>query len=122
MADDLPYLLLTPGPLTTSRTVKEAMLRDVSTWDRDYNDLVERVRTELTRLATPTDDYTTVLVQGSGTFAVEATIGSVIPPEGKLLVISNGAYGERMAQIAGRLRIDHVTIVQPEIDPADPAR
>jgi len=122
MADDLPYLLLTPGPLTTSRTVKEAMLRDVSTWDRDYNDIVQEVRAELTRLATRTDDYTTVLMQGSGTFTVEAALGSVIPPEGKLLVISNGAYGERMAQIATRLRIDHVTIVQPEVEPADPAR
>jgi 2-aminoethylphosphonate-pyruvate transaminase len=122
MADDIPYLLLTPGPLTTTRTVKEAMLRDVSTWDRDYNDIVEEVRVELTRLATKTGEYTTVLMQGSGTFAVEATLGSVIPPDGKLLVVSNGAYGERMAQIATRLRIEHTTIAQAEIEPADPTR
>ena len=52
MDDDVPYLLLTPGPLTTSRTVKQAMLRDVSTWDRDYNDIVQDVRARLVRLAT----------------------------------------------------------------------
>jgi 2-aminoethylphosphonate-pyruvate transaminase len=122
MDDDVSYLLLTPGPLTTSRTVKEAMRRDVSTWDRDYNDIVQDVRTRLVRLATDGDDYTAVLMQGSGTFAVEATLGSVIPPDGKLLVVNNGAYGLRMAQIAVRLGIDHVTISQPEIEPADVKR
>ncbi|MCA9027393.1 MAG: 2-aminoethylphosphonate--pyruvate transaminase [Planctomycetaceae bacterium] len=105
MDDDIPYLLLTPGPLTTTRTVREAMLRDYSTWDVDYNSLVNDVRTQLTRLASASDDFTTVLMQGSGTFAVEATVGSVIPPEGCLLVVNNGAYGKRILQIAQRLKI-----------------
>ena len=122
MDDEVPYLLLTPGPLTTSRTVKEAMLRDVSTWDRDYNDVVQDVRARLVRLATVSDEYTAVLMQGSGTFAVEATLGSVIPPDGKLLVANNGAYGLRMAQIAARLGIDHVTLAQPEIEPTNTAQ
>ena len=127
MDDDVPYLLLTPGPLTTTRTVKQAMLRDVSTWDRDYNDIVQDVRARLVRLATQanrtaTDDYTAVLMQGSGTFAVEATLGSVIPRDGKLLVVDNGAYGKRIAEIAARLGIDQVTITQPEIEPADAAQ
>ncbi len=122
MDDDVPYLLLTPGPLSTSRAVRQAMTRDVSTWDRDYNDVVQTVRADLVRLAEGGHDYTSVLMQGSGTFAVEATIGSVVPRDGKLLVVNNGAYGARIAQIAQRLSIDHVTLTQPEIEPASADR
>ena len=102
MDDDIPYLLLTPGPLTTTRTVREAMLRDYSTWDADYNSLVNDIRQQLVKLATDSSDFTSVLMQGSGTFSVEATIGSVIPPHGRLLVVNNGAYGKRMLTIAER--------------------
>tara|TARA_R110002111_G_scaffold178025_1_gene244036 strand:- start:461 stop:1591 length:1131 start_codon:yes stop_codon:yes gene_type:complete len=105
MDADIPYLLLTPGPLTTTRSVREAMLADYSTWDVDYNQRVMEIRERLVRLATDSNDYTSVLMQGSGTFSVEATIGSVIPSDGKLLVISNGAYGSRIAQIARCLKI-----------------
>ncbi len=67
------YLLLTPGPLTTSRTVKEAMLFDSCTWDDDYNlGVVQTIRQQLVQLATPADGYTAVLLQGSGSYAVEA--------------------------------------------------
>ena len=107
MDDDIPYLLLTPGPLTTTRRVREAMLRDLSTWDVDYNSIVETIRRQLVTLATNRPHYTCTLMQGSGTFAVESTIGSAVPRDGKLLVISNGAYGKRMVQIAERLQIDH---------------
>jgi len=122
MDDDIPYLLLTPGPLTTSRTVREAMLQDFCTWDDDYNGIVDEIRRELVRLAGGDDAWTAVLVQGSGTFAVEATVGSVIPPDGKLLVVNNGAYGARIAQIARRLGIACEEIAQPETEPADLAR
>ena len=121
MDDDIPYLLLTPGPLTTSRAVKEAMLRDWCTWDDDYNALVQEVRARLVRLATGRDGYTAVLIQGSGTFAVEAALGSLVPPDGKVLVVNNGAYGKRMVQIAERLRISHVELRFAETEPADPA-
>ena len=119
MDEDTPYLLLTPGPITTSRTVKEVMLRDYCTWDHDYNEIVSRIRSKLVDLAEGGDDYTSVLVQGSGTFCIEATIGTVIPPDGKLLVIDNGAYGHRIAQIAQRLKIDCSVIRQRETEPAD---
>lgn len=119
MDDDIPYLLLTPGPLTTSKTVKQAMLHDYCTWDDDYNRLVSDIRRRLVGLAGGGEDHTAVLMQGSGTFAVEATIGSTIPPDGKLLVVDNGAYGRRIVQIARRLRIDHVVLDQPEVEPAD---
>lgn len=119
MDDDIPYLLLTPGPLTTTRTVRQAMLRDYSTWDVDYNTLVNDVRSRLVRLATESDDFTSVLMQGSGTFSVEATIGSVVPPNGRLLVVNNGAYGKRMLTIAERLGISTVEAAFDETEPAN---
>ena len=80
--EDRPYLLLTPGPLTTTRTVKESMLVDLSTWDDDYNNIVQQVRSRIVQLVTRSKLYTSVLMQGSGTFAVESTVGSVVPPDG----------------------------------------
>lgn len=104
-----PYLLLTPGPLTTTRTVKAAMLRDWCTWDEDYNAMIETLRRDLTALATRnTADYAAVLMQGSGTFSVESVIGGVIPKNGRLLVLTNGAYGDRIVQMAQVLGIDHI--------------
>lgn len=100
------YLLLTPGPLSTSEAVREAMLKDWCTWDDDYNkEIVEVIRTKLVNLATQQKGYTSVLMQGSGTASVEATIGSAIDKNGKLLVVDNGAYGARIAQIADYLNI-----------------
>jgi 2-aminoethylphosphonate-pyruvate transaminase len=102
-----PYLLLTPGPLSTTPSVRAAMLRDWCTWDDDYNSLIRQMRADLVALSTSrTKEYTCIPMQGSGTFAVESTIGSVLPrKEGKLLVLSNGAYGERIARIASVLGI-----------------
>ena len=112
------YLLLTPGPLTTTRRVKDVMLRDWCTWDKEYNDLVQEVRRKLVELAVRnTDNYTAVLMQGSGTFTVEATIGSVIGPAGKLLVCANGAYGSRIAQIAQILGIPTMICEADENEP-----
>ena len=100
------YLLLTPGPLSTTPTVRNAMLKDWCTWDDEYNiDVVEVIRDKLVALATEKLGYTSVLMQGSGTASVEATIGSVIDKNGKLLVVDNGAYGARIAQIAQYLSI-----------------
>ncbi|MFH1137291.1 MAG: 2-aminoethylphosphonate--pyruvate transaminase [Pseudomonadota bacterium] len=110
MPTDNPYLLLTPGPLSTTRTVKAAMLRDWCTWDDDYNHLVQDIRRKLVHLAGPDGDYTSVLMQGSGTFAVEACLGSALAPEHKLLILANGAYGRRMAVIADRLNLPHVVL------------
>lgn len=97
-----PYLLLTPGPLTTTETVKQAMMTDWCTWDEDYNvHIVEEIRKSLVELATAhTGEYTAILMQGSGTYCVESVIGSVIKPNDKLLILSNGAYGDRMGNIA----------------------
>ena len=122
--DGNPYLLLTPGPLSTSPTVKSAMLRDWCTWDRDYNEgVVEVIRRTLVELATLesrlVDKYTAVLMQGSGTFAVESVIGSVIPRDGHLVVLANGAYGQRIAKIAQVLGIAHDVLDRGELEPPD---
>lgn len=102
-----PYLLLTPGPLTTTKTVKEVMLKDWCTWDTDYNQIVQGIRKNLVSLATASEGYTSVLMQGSGTFSVEATVTTSVPDDGKLLVLANGAYGQRIGQIAQRCGIKY---------------
>lgn len=108
------YLLLTPGPLTTTARVKRAMMRDWCTWDDEYNSMIQSIRKKLVSLAVSSellaDDYTTVLMQGSGTFCVESVIGSVIPEGSKLAILSNGAYGRRIAEIAAILKIAFVEI------------
>lgn len=102
------YLLLTPGPLTTSKTVKEAMLFDSCTWDDDYNlDVVQSIRQQLVELATAQSGYSAVLLQGSGSYAVESVLGSAVGATDKVLIISNGAYGSRMVEMAQRLEINH---------------
>ena len=106
------YLLLTPGPLSTSQTVREAMLQDWCTWDKDYNEgIVTPIRKGLLAIAgLDGDAYTSVLLQGSGTYCVEATIGATVRPEDKLLILANGAYGKRMAQIADYYHINYVLV------------
>ncbi len=105
-----PYLLLTPGPLSTSRGVRTAMLKDWCTWDKDYNNIVEDIRKELVSLCVKEENrkkYTAVLMQGSGSFGVESVIGTAVPKEkGKLLVLANGAYGNRMGEIASVLGLN----------------
>jgi len=104
--------LFTPGPLTTSQTVKQAMLRDVGSRDVEFIETVRCIRQALLALAGVSQEtgYEAVLMQGSGTFGIEAVIGSTVPPDGKLLVIINGAYGARIAKIAMVLRIDTTTL------------
>ncbi|HWU40351.1 MAG TPA: 2-aminoethylphosphonate--pyruvate transaminase [Candidatus Acidoferrum sp.] len=114
---DNPYRLLTPGPLSTTKSVKAAMLRDWCTWDQDYNAIVQELRGKLVSLATKTRGYTAVLMQGSGTFCVEATIGTALPEDGTLLVLANGAYGARIRDIARRLRIRVVVNDSEEVKP-----
>lgn len=106
------YLLLTPGPLSTSETVRHAMLQDWCTWDKDYNEgIVTPLRHDLLAIAGLDEaDYTTVLLQGSGTYCVEATIGATVRPEDKLLILANGAYGKRMAQIADYYKLNYVLV------------
>jgi 2-aminoethylphosphonate-pyruvate transaminase len=93
-----PYLL-TPGPLTTSYEVKRAMLRDWGSWDSDFRAMTAELRARLlAMLGKGQDAFDCVPMQGSGTFAVEAMLGSLVPRDGKVLVLANGAYGLRAAE------------------------
>lgn len=107
------YKLLTPGPLTTTETVKQEMLFDHCTWDDDYKQITQEIRKKLLGLAhVSEEEYTAVLMQGSGTFGVESVLTSVIGKEEKLLIAANGAYGKRMADIAEHAGIDYVMYLQ----------
>ncbi|RRK11824.1 2-aminoethylphosphonate--pyruvate transaminase [Lactiplantibacillus garii] len=119
-----PYLLLTPGPLSTTPTVKEAMQIDYCTWDSDYRHVTETIRQQILALAQANPDvYTTVLMQGSGSYGVEATIGTAIPREGAVLMVAiNGAYGRRISEIADYYGIHHVDVVFNEDEAVDPVQ
>src|SRR5688572_23325189 len=115
-------LLFTPGPLTTSASVKAAMQRDLGSRSAEFIELVARIRAGLLEIAGVSQEkgYEAVLMQGSGTFAIEAVLTSVIPPDGRLLVLANGAYGERMLQISERLKIATTIHRWPENESPDP--
>src|SRR5678815_2894518 len=92
------------------------MLRDVGSWHYEFNAIVKSVRERLLALAgfTPGSGWETILLQGSGTFGVEAVLATIIPQNGKLLVLVNGAYGERIVQMAQYLKIAHTVLGTPE--------
>ena len=119
-ADRDPYLL-TPGPLTTSVTVKRAMLRDRGSRDRDFIALNARVRERLVRLAGGEGTHVCVPLQGSGTFGIEAMLGTLVPRDARLLVLVNGAYGQRMVRMAHYHGRAAVTLETPEYQPSDVA-
>jgi 2-aminoethylphosphonate-pyruvate transaminase len=91
--------LLTPGPLTTAYSVKEAMLRDWGSWDGDFRAMTKSMCDQLVALAGDTKgEFACVPMQGSGSFCCEAMLGSMVPRDGKVLVLANGAYGLRAAE------------------------
>jgi len=92
--------LLTPGPLTTSFAVKQAMLRDLGSWDSDFRAMTADIRARLVAMLGPGGaDYECVPMQGSGSYCVEAMLGTLVPHEGCALVLANGAYGQRAARM-----------------------
>lgn len=108
------YKLLTPGPLTTTEAVKQEMLKDRCTWDDDYKNVTQVIRKQLLALAQVDEpDYTAVLMQGSGSFVVESVLTTAISEDDKVLIITNGAYGERMVEMAKVLKLQHVVYSVP---------
>jgi 2-aminoethylphosphonate-pyruvate transaminase len=109
-------LLFTPGPLTTSATVKAAMLHDAGSRDAEFIAAVRDIRERLLRIGSAAvgGDYECVLMQGSGTFAIESVVSSAIPRDGRLLVLINGAYGRRIVEMARVHGIDVETVETPE--------
>ncbi|WP_157669650.1 2-aminoethylphosphonate--pyruvate transaminase [Chitinibacter sp. GC72] len=113
-------LLLTPGPLTTSLATRTAMLKDWGSWDGDFNALTASVCADLLVIAHGGDSHCCIPLQGSGTFAVEAAIGTLLPRDGHMLVLANGAYGERMAKIVSTMHRKVSVLRWPDGTPVDP--
>lgn len=115
-------LLFTPGPLTTSTMVKQAMLKDAGSWHFEFNAIVDKIRRQLLQIAGlnhQAGNYEAILLQGSGTFGVEAVFATCVPPNGKVCVASNGAYGERMVQMLSHMKIPHTVVRSTEDSPID---
>ena len=111
--------LLTPGPLTTSETVKQAMLHDYGSRDKAFIDINARVRKRLLAIVDGADTHVCVPLQGSGTFVVEAMMGTLVPRRGKVLILVNGAYGHRIAKICSYIGRDFVVVESAEDTPVD---
>ena len=115
MSQSKDKILFTPGPLTTSPTVKQTMLRDLGSRDSEFIRIVKDIRRRLVELGGPScDEYTAIPIQGSGTFGLEAVVSSTVPADGKLLIVINGAYGKRIAKIASVLKIQTIDLEFPE--------
>ncbi len=115
-------ILLTPGPLTTSADTKFAMLSDWGSWDSAFNSLTASVCRDLLAIVNGQSDHVCVPLQGSGTFAVEAALGTLVPKGGKVLVPDNGSYCKRIVRILGYLGREAVVLSHGEQEPVDPAR
>ena len=97
---DRDRILLTPGPLTTSLRTKLAMLRDWGSWDADFNAVTARIRRQLLDIVHGSDSHVVVPLQGSGTFSVEAAVATLVPRDGHVLVLDNGAYCKRFGKLS----------------------
>ncbi|WP_442770468.1 2-aminoethylphosphonate--pyruvate transaminase [Zoogloea ramigera] len=115
-------VLLTPGPLTTTIATKAAMLRDWGSWDQAFNALTASVCRDLLAIVHGEGSHVCVPLQGSGTFAVEAALGTLVPRTGKVLVPSNGAYCQRIVRILDVLGRQRVVLDFAEDTPVDPLR
>lgn len=113
-----PYLL-TPGPLTTSLSVKQAMLHDYGSRDATFIDLNARILERLVGIVNGEGSYVAVPLQGSGTFVVEAMIGNFVPADGKLLILINGAYGQRIKKICDYYGRNYIVQETPEDVPVN---
>ncbi len=113
-------VLLNPGPATTTNSVKYAQLvPDICPREKEFGDLMEYCAKEITCFVGSPDKYTTVFFGGSGTATVEAILSSVIPENGKVMIIDNGAYGKRMSKITSIYKIDTIVFNSSSIEPID---
>ena len=114
-------ILLTPGPLTTSARTRQAMMVDWGSWDDSFNQLTASLCEQLLAIINGGDIHYCVPLQGSGTFAVEAAIGTLVPRDGNVLVLINGAYGKRLAKICEVLGRRFSTFETAEDEPTTAA-
>jgi 2-aminoethylphosphonate-pyruvate transaminase len=116
-----PPLLFTPGPLTTQLETRRAMLNDWGSREPAFIAMTAELRRRLLDIAGGQGTHVAIPLQGSGTFIVEAAIGTLVGPSDVLLVLANGAYGERMVEIARRLGRNVEALRCPEDEAVDPA-
>ena len=114
-------ILLTPGPITTSLETKMAMLKDWGSWDANFNAVTAEVRKKLLAIVNGQDTHVCVPLQGSGTFSVEAAINTLVPRNGHVLVLINGAYGLRLAKLTQMMGRRVTTFETPEDVPTTAA-
>ena len=117
---DRDRILLTPGPLTTTLRTKLAMLKDWGSWDADFIAVTASVRRSLLAIIHGQDSHVVVPLQGSGTFSVEAAIATLVPHDGHVLVLDNGAYCKRAARITSMMGRRCTTMSFDEASPVDP--
>ena len=115
-------ILLTPGPLTTTARTKQAMLADWGSWDAAFNEMTASVCKDIVDIVKGQGSHVCVPLQGSGTFSVEAALGTLVPKTGKVLVPANGAYCQRIARILGYLQREVVVLEHGEDEPVKPER
>ncbi|MBI5280020.1 MAG: 2-aminoethylphosphonate--pyruvate transaminase [Burkholderiales bacterium] len=118
---DRDRILLTPGPLTTTLRTKLAMLRDWGSWDADFNAVTARLRRSLLAVVHGEDTHAVVPLQGSGTFSVEAAVATVVPRDGHVLVLDNGAYCKRAAKLTQMMGRRCTVLPFDEAAPVSPA-
>lgn len=109
-------LLFTPGPLNTSKKVKEAALRDLGSREAEFVNIVREIREQLLKLAgvSKEEGFECIIMQGSGTYSIESVISSSITEKNHLLLLVNGAYGDRMHRIANVYKIQTTVLSYPE--------
>ena len=117
---DRDKILLTPGPLTTTLRTKLAMLKDWGSWDADFNAVTARVRSSLLQIIHGEDSHVVVPLQGSGTFSVEAAVATVVPRDGHILVLDNGAYCKRASKLSSMMGREVTNLLFDEAQPVDP--
>jgi len=117
---DRDRILLTPGPLTTTQRTKLAMLRDWGSWDADFIAVTARVRKSLLKVLHAEETHTVVPLQGSGTFSVEASVATLVPKDGHVLVLDNGAYCKRAARLTSMMGRKCTMMSFDEAEPVSP--
>ena len=114
-------ILLTPGPLTTTERTKQAMLRDWGSWDASFIAITTELRKRLLAIVHGEETHVVVPLQGSGTFSVEAAVATIVPRDGHVLVLDNGAYCKRLGKLATLMGRRTTILPHAEDQPVSPA-
>ena len=118
---DRDAILLTPGPLTTTQRTKLAMLRDWGSWDTSFIALTAEIRAQLLAVIHGEGSHAVVPLQGSGTFSVEAAVATIVPRDGHVLVLDNGAYCKRLGKVATMMGRRTTILPHAEDAPVSPS-